>query len=62
MRRGLGEARRVLERERERVVRLRDEAAIHEEHGHPDAPELREEACLRFSVLSMMERRLGRRL
>jgi hypothetical protein len=34
---------RVLEEERRRLRRLRDALAVHQEHGHPDANELRDD-------------------
>ncbi len=56
-RRGPDSARRIVELERERITLLEDAAAVHEEHGHPDAKALRGEAELRRVVL----RRMGTR-
>jgi hypothetical protein len=49
---------RVLEEERRRLRRLRDTLAVHQEHGHPDANELRDDVELHSRVLRRMERRV----
>ena len=51
----------LLDRERRRLSRLRDTASVFEEHNHPDAAALREEAELRALVVEMMERARDRR-
>lgn len=48
----------LIARERRRLGRLED-AAVREEHDHPDAKALREEAELRRLVVAMLERANG---
>ena len=58
-RRGPGAVRTFLERERRRLRRLENAAAVYQEHGHPDAAALRDEAELRALVARLMESRTG---
>lgn len=47
---------RLMDHERSRLFQLRDQAAVCEEHNHPNAAALWEEAELRALVLEMMKR------
>lgn len=46
----------LLDHELKRLARLQNAAAVREEHGHPDAAALRDEAELRGLVVRVMER------
>lgn len=59
-RRGPGAVRAFVERERRRLRRLENNAAVYEEHGHPDAAALRDEAELRALVLRFFDQRSPR--
>lgn len=54
-RHGPGAVGAFVEHERRRLCRLRDAAAVYEEHGHPDAAALRDEAELRALVLRFFD-------
>ena len=49
----------LIARERRRLRRLEDDAAVREEHDHPDAKAWREETELRRLVVAMLERANG---
>lgn len=53
---------RVLVGEMERLRRIEDALAVHQEHGHPDARALRDEAEVRGYVLPWLTRRLHGRV
>ena len=61
MRQGPAAVARLLDSERRRLSSLGNAAAVREEHGHPDATALRDEAELRALVLEVMERARGGR-
>lgn len=46
---------RLLDHERRRLSSLGNAAAVYEEHGHPDAVALRDEAELRALMLEVMD-------
>ena len=58
-RRGPDAVRGFVERERRRLRRLENAAAVYQEHGHPDAAALRDEAELRALVARLIESRAG---
>ena len=60
-RRGPEAVARLMDRERRRLSRLWDQAAVHEEHDHSDSAALREEAELRSFVVEIMARACGHR-
>lgn len=59
-RHGPGVVGAFVEHERRRLCRLRNAAAVYEEHGHPDAAALRDEAELRALVLRRFDPRRRR--
>lgn len=59
-RRGPAAVRAFVERERRHLHRLENTAAVHEEHGRPDAAALRDEAELRALVLRFFDQRRRR--
>lgn len=59
-RRGPDAVENLMDRERLRLNRLRNEAAVREEHGDPDATPLRDEAELRSLVVGVMESKIHR--